>query len=143
MESEPFRMLDIDLLVAVVLALVLTLIHVAVVRRRRTAPLPPALSVRVKQEAGHVTVAIHGELDLATAPALEHELVELLKLVPDSLMLDLRDLAFIDSTGMHALIEVHDVAGRLGVELELCALSPPTNRVVDAMGVRELLKIAA
>jgi anti-anti-sigma factor len=143
MAWEPFRVLDVDLVVAVLLAAALTLIHVTVARRRRVQTPSPALSVQVRQASGHVTVAIRGELDLATAPALQHELVELLALVPESMVLDLRRLDFVDSTGMHALIEVHDVARRLGVELELCALSPPASRVVDAMGVRQLFTIAA
>ena len=50
---------------------------------------------------------LRGELDLATAPRLEHALAE----AGDDVLLDLRGLTFMDSTGVRVLLEAAEGAG--------------------------------
>jgi anti-anti-sigma factor len=57
-------------------------------------------------------LAVSGELDLSTIDALAAQVDTQLQRPVDSLTLDLRDLAFMDSTGLRLLIELNDRARR-------------------------------
>src|SRR4051794_32683243 len=46
-----------------------------------------------------------GELDLATVPLVDAELADLWAIGYSSLVLDLRQVCFLDSTGLHLLID--------------------------------------
>jgi anti-sigma B factor antagonist len=103
----------------------------------------PVLSAQVSQEQGRVTVVVHGELDLASAPALRQELAGLLRLDVATMTLDLADLSFIDSSGLHALNAIRELATGQGVRLELRALPRHARRVLDITGMGSLFTIAA
>ena len=51
------------------------------------------------------TLRLHGELDVATAPALRDTVVHLISQGRTSLAFDCADLGFIDSTGLGVLVE--------------------------------------
>lgn len=51
-----------------------------------------------------VSVRLHGELDMATAPRLERVLTEALDAMPDEVRLDLSELTFLDSSGIRVLV---------------------------------------
>lgn len=73
---------------------------------------------------GSVTLALAGELDLLSAPALEQRLGKL-RAEGRPIRLDLSRLEFIDSTGIHVLIEAWhsalDAGSRLVVDRNLPA----------------------
>lgn len=54
-----------------------------------------------RDESGACRLTLRGELDLATAPRLEHALEE----AGGDVLLDLRGLTFMDSTGVRVLLE--------------------------------------
>jgi anti-sigma B factor antagonist len=140
MDAESFDALDLDLVLAAAIALVFTLVHLWVERRRSAEPAAPVPAARLRT---NVTVAVRGDLDLATAPALEREVLDVLAGTPSLIAVDLRGLQFIDSSGLHALIKVRDAACGSGVGFELRALSPPATRILDLTGTRDLFTIAA
>ncbi|RJK98338.1 anti-sigma factor antagonist [Vallicoccus soli] len=57
-------------------------------------------------------VAPHGDLDLATAPALREELLRRLR--QGDVVLDLGGVGFLDSSGLHALMASHRRATLMG-----------------------------
>ena len=63
--------------------------------------------VDVRNEGRAVVFAVEGELDLATSPTLEQELERVRDADIDLLIVDLRELQFMDSTGLHALVKAH------------------------------------
>ena len=66
---------------------------------------PPAFSILTKWDGGTVNVALHGELDLATAPRLEAEFEQIRgEEGLERVVVDLRNLAFLDSTGLEAIV---------------------------------------
>jgi anti-sigma B factor antagonist len=65
----------------------------------------------VGREAGATRLVLRGELDLATAPRLEHALAE----AGEGVLLDLRGLTFMDSTGVRALLEAAERGGGLRI----------------------------
>lgn len=78
--------------------------------------------IQTERTADTVVLTLEGELDLASASKLERELVNLEAAKPGRIVIDLRGLSFIDSTGMRtlalaqrrALSDDHDLLLRRG-----------------------------
>lgn len=86
---------------------------------------------------GAIVVHAHGEIDLASAPALRHAIAEAIWAHPDSVVIDFTDVEFMDSACVHALIASATQAANAGVELELRGPRGPLARVLDVCGLRE------
>ena len=86
-------------------------------------------------------VSVAGELDAATAPELRERLHSLLDAGCAWLLLDLRELEYIDSEGLGLLIGVARRACETGGELALICARPNVLRVFDISGTRELLNL--
>jgi anti-anti-sigma factor len=63
------------------------------------------LSLDVRTEDDRTIVAFSGELDIAEVPRLQQELDEVEANTPPVLVLDLRELSFIDSSGLRFILE--------------------------------------
>ena len=58
-------------------------------------------------------------------------------------MLDLRGLSFIDSTGLHLLVALHQRAQRDGFQLALVAPAAPADRAIQLSGLDKTLPFVA
>jgi anti-sigma B factor antagonist len=63
-------------------------------------------SIESRPRRDRVVVAVTGELDLATVGRVEQEISELYARGFDAVVLDLRALTFIDSTGLRLLVRL-------------------------------------
>jgi anti-sigma B factor antagonist len=81
--------------------------------------------------AGCALVAVRGELDLFTGPALRQGLGELIASGRTLITLDLSQLSFIDSAGHRSLRAVADLAESAGGDLRLDGCSAPVSRFLD------------
>ena len=79
---------------------------------------PGGLSIDVEREDARVTLVLHGELTLETAPRLREALAEHER-DADAVVVDLRDVAFVDSSGLGELLGAHQRAHRQGRRLVL------------------------
>ena len=75
-------------------------------------PSPEAFSVRTERHGDAAVVVPTGELDLATAPALEAALQSGFDGVAARVVLDLRELEFIDSSGLRTLLTARRITAR-------------------------------
>ncbi|MGH2969359.1 MAG: STAS domain-containing protein, partial [Solirubrobacteraceae bacterium] len=83
-------------------------------------PIPEAFSVRIEQHGEAAVVVPTGELDLATAPALEAALQRALESAASGrVVLDLRELDFIDSSGLRTLLTARRRAEDAGAQFSL------------------------
>ncbi|MGH2874450.1 MAG: STAS domain-containing protein, partial [Solirubrobacteraceae bacterium] len=82
---------------------------------------------------------LSGELDLATAPELEHELQRLAG--KRSLVLDLCGVEFIDSTGLSVLVKAHKRATEAGRSFKLIRGGPQAQRLLALTGLNAHLTI--
>jgi anti-anti-sigma factor len=58
-------------------------------------------------------------------------------------VLDLRELAFVDSSGVRELLRCRDRAGSRGSELALALAPGAVSRALEVCGVRDLFEIRA
>lgn len=99
----------------------------------------PAFTTRIDTRNGVTSIALSGELDVATAPNLVDELTAVERDGPKAIMLDLRDLGFIDSTGLHALVAAHGRSQQNGHRFYIVGASPLTRRLCQITGTEFLL----
>jgi anti-anti-sigma factor len=89
----------------------------------------PYFEVKEADQDGEVRLSLHGELDRASTPVLEDRLSRL-RAKRRSVRLDLSELEFIDSTGLHLLIRATGDARMDGWELRIePELSPTVRRL--------------
>ncbi|WP_214367825.1 STAS domain-containing protein [Pseudonocardia sp. H11422] len=82
-----------------------------------------------------------GAIDLMTAP-LFVERVEFQLSCHAHTIIDMRDVTFLGSRGVRALLTVHESARTAGVRLYLTSAdTPPTARVLQLTGLAELLPV--
>ncbi|MFE6861097.1 STAS domain-containing protein [Nocardia sp. NPDC057668] len=81
-------------------------------------------SVTVHDDA--TVLAVIGEVDLATAPALENAIESILGGKPGALIIDLSEVSFLASAGMAALVAAHQRAG--ATRIVVVADGPATGR---------------
>ncbi len=86
------------------------------------------LETRSATDGRNVTLALRGELDISTLAALEQELRRLERNAA-RLVLDLRELQFIDSTGLRLVIDADRRARRDGRRLVIVCSPGPVQRV--------------
>lgn len=78
----------------------------------------PAFGVAVTCEQQTLTIAIRGELDVATGPVLRDHLAQLVDHHFAQVVVDLADMGFVDCTGTRAITEsLQDLPGDCVVTL--------------------------
>lgn len=101
----------------------------------RPAGLATGFTLDVRGPAAGVTTVIpRGELDIATVAELESWLDDL-RIRCASVVLDLSEVTFIDSTGVRALARARAAADHARTSLRLERPSPPVKRAFDLVGV--------
>ena len=88
-------------------------------------PNPPRTSLLDTHRHGRSVVAtLHGEIDLLTAPALSALLAPLSACARPDVLVDLRQVAFIDGTGLAVLALARDTATAHDGRLRLICTHP-------------------
>ena len=93
------------------------------------------LHLDVHEVSDGTIVVTAGDLDLATASRLPRA-IEQLPDDPRPVILDLRDVVFVDSSGVSALLEVERVLGEKGRRLALLKPAGAVTRVLDLVELR-------
>jgi anti-anti-sigma factor len=93
----------------------------------------------VEPDRSAVRVRPVGELDLATVPVVEAELAELWAVGFTQVVLDLREVRFLDSTGLRLLMSWHERSTADGCAFSLIAGPPAVQRVLELVGVADRL----
>lgn len=96
----------------------------------------------MRQESDRVVVIAHGELDLATVPHLEERVQELRSSGVRSIVLDLRELSFIDSTGVRLLLQLDGESRADGFDFSIIDVEGPVRRVLVLTGIGDRLQQA-
>jgi anti-sigma B factor antagonist len=87
------------------------------------------------------TLHVAGELDIATAPELEHTVDAALDGRSGDFRVNLSGLTFVDSTGAQALLHAHNSVESRGRRLALVAAQRPVRRALEVMGLCGVLDL--
>ena len=93
----------------------------------------------VVPERDAVRVRPAGALDMATAGKLQDEIAQLRDAGFRRILVDLRGLEFMDSSGLRALLTLHAQASNDGFVLGLVRGKPTVHRVFEVTGTTDLL----
>jgi anti-anti-sigma factor len=86
-----------------------------------------------------VEVRVRGELDVVSAPSMERQLIDALEETqPARLIVDMRDLTFLDSTGINVLVRTHQLLAAAGGQLLLQSPSDFACHVLTIAGLAEI-----
>lgn len=105
------------------------------------ALVPDQLTIAGRVAAGEVTLVVRGEIDIASAPVLESEFREAERARPRRIVLDFGELSFIDSTGIHLLIQAQRRADASGHQLVLTHVPAHAMRLFSLTGITAQLTI--
>jgi anti-sigma B factor antagonist len=87
-------------------------------------------------------IVVGGELDLASSAALDRELARVVDSGGERVIVDLRKLEFMDSTGLSTLVKAHQRAEAAGKRFGLVRGSPQVQRLLSLTGVEDRLTFA-
>ena len=104
-----------------------------------SAAVPPPFRVDVEPERDVVRICPVGELDLATVDEVRGRIEELKAAGVRRVVLDLRGVTFMDSTGVWLALQENASARADGWDFTLIDGRPEVARVVELAGVRERL----
>ena len=102
--------------------------------------LGPPLTIAVETLAdGRCLVSIWGEVDLHTAPELERVLDDATRAGDRDVLVEFSRESFIDSTGLHVLIQTAQRLQAAGRSLRVATENPHTHSIIETMGLEESL----
>jgi anti-sigma B factor antagonist len=96
------------------------------------------LTIEIAPGLQRVTVWLAGEVDLACRGHL-HDVLEALLSEPRDITVNLREVTFVDSTGINAFVGAHRHCHQLGHTFVLAQPQPAVRRVLELTGVDTIL----
>jgi anti-sigma B factor antagonist len=88
-----------------------------------------------------VHVELTGELDISSASSVESRLIEVEQREPQRLILDLRRVNFIDSTGLSLIINADGRAKKAGRRLTIVSGDGVPRRILRTVGLEDRLDV--
>jgi anti-sigma B factor antagonist len=101
------------------------------------------LRLDVTERDGWSVLAVHGEVDVATAPRLREQLIKLVNDERFKLVVDLGDVDFIDSTGLGVLIGARKRVHTHDGDVRLVIADRRILKVFDITGLDQIFAISA
>ena len=101
------------------------------------------LGIDTQRLQDRVVIRLAGELDMASAPQLRSAIEELDLAQCPLLVLDLQELAFIDSTGLRVILWAHERCRQHAHTLALTPGSQQVQRLLAISGAGERLRIVS
>jgi anti-sigma B factor antagonist len=94
------------------------------------------------QEQKHVSVmSVSGRVDSATAPDLENSLKKLVEADKTQIVLDLKDVEYMSSAGLRAMVSTLKAVKRVNGDLRLANPSPRVEEVLRLAGLTSIFSI--
>lgn len=100
------------------------------------------LNVDIQKSDGRAQIALSGELDISSARRVEDELAAVQSRSLELLVLDLRELEFMDSTGLRLIVRADEAARANGTRFVIVRGPEPVQRVFKIVGLDDRLEMA-
>ena len=102
------------------------------------------MKLSTSEKAGKLTIAIGGELDHHGAREAARRIEETIEAsVPRDCVIDLRELRFMDSSGIAIILRVYKRLNAIGGRLTVENVPEQPMRVLDASGIDRMIDINA
>lgn len=106
-------------------------------------PEEDGLTVGIEQSETTTTIVLSGQLDLASVGALD-ETVGSLHPLTTPVVVDVAGVTFIDSSGLRALMALHEASlTATGVGIRLLSVGPAVRRVLELTGLVQIFEVVA
>ena len=100
------------------------------------------MSVRLKADVKEITAYLMGDIDHHTAKEMREEIDCCLERNhPNMLVLDFRDVSFMDSSGIGLVMGRYRLMQELGGNIQICHVSSHIKRVMRLAGLDRLAQI--
>jgi anti-anti-sigma factor len=99
----------------------------------------PVFDVDIAHELSVATVTVRGDIDVATIGELKTARDAALAGEPDSILIDLGQVEFVDSSGLKFLLETHSLSKRGGWKLQLVRPHNSAMKAFEVSGVDKYL----
>ncbi|HEX4437922.1 MAG TPA: STAS domain-containing protein [Solirubrobacteraceae bacterium] len=99
----------------------------------------PQLTIKREAVGDGWTLWLSGELDIASAGVLDTTIAELCADGSNRILLEMADLAFMDSTGVRSLLVGHELCSVNDCEMLIGSVSPQVARLFEVSGLGEKL----
>ncbi len=104
----------------------------------------PLGEVRFERDGETVVAVITGEVDMSNAATIRLQIAEAVTPDDDAVVVDLTELEFIDSAGLHSLIELGTVLYERRQQFLLCVpKESQTGRAIEIIGLPRAIRIYA
>ena len=101
-----------------------------------------AFSASTSDRGSVASLQLSGEFDLGSTERFDLHMRHLLSGKPDHVVIDLRSLAFIDSSGLQRLVQVHVLSKRDRFQLWIvCGAEDPVKRTLEVSGLTKTIEV--
>jgi anti-anti-sigma factor len=101
------------------------------------------MTTRLMRCDGVSMLAVDGEIDMSVKAEFASALDRAVEAADREVLVDLRAVAYLDSTGCHCLVVAAEHARDRHVHLRVCQASPRAQRVLTLTGLADLLQAPA
>ena len=99
-------------------------------------------AVNVDETSGsRAVVSVHGEIDLHTAPRVQTTIDEAVQNGIGVVVVDMSDIAFMDSTALSTFMRIKDTLQERGVSLRLATPSHAVERIFSVTGFGDYFEV--
>ena len=100
------------------------------------------MAVEINVTGEVVTARLSGEIDHHSARAMREEIDNAVELnMPTLLVLDFKDVSFMDSSGIGLVMGRYRTLSKSGAELHITGASPQIHKMLKLAGIEKLAKL--
>jgi anti-anti-sigma factor len=102
----------------------------------------PLADVRFEREDGIVIAVLTGEVDMSNATSVRQQIAGSVTPDDDAVVVDLSELSFMDSAGLHSVVELSTVLDEGRQKLLLCVPhGSPMERAIEIIGLPQAVSV--
>ena len=102
----------------------------------------PSVEISTTRDDDRVVLSVSGDIDMATAPALHEARAHTADTSAAAICVDLNDVGFMDSTGLRALVTIHEALDHPRRRLVIVCPAGPARRTLELSGLLGVLNVA-